>query len=873
MRRLVEKPALDDADIAQLVGLCKAGCGPGDDSLPAARGLDDAVTVNTSSGSSPTVRITAVDGVMNVNALREDQRLTVAPAGLTAVYGDNGAGKSGYVRILKQVCRARGARDVVHTNVYDGNSGERTATVSYEIETGQAVTAPDHDGGDGASVGAPVESVSITWMPNIVAPASLMQVSVFDSRSAAVYVTEENAVAYLPHGTDLFPRLVTVVEAVRGALEEEVRSLDAAADRFDSIQADTAVRTVLDNLHVANARQRVDDLIIDGDAGRARLEALRIEERRLRTDDPVARAGELRLSAKRLEDARKRLERVEVAFSEEAVAALGFAWDAREAARTAADLATTRAFSDVPVAGVGSETWQALWRAARKFAEQGAEPPRPFPVGPVQAPVCVLCQQPLAGDAASRMQGFEEFVQSETRTQLDRAITVLTERLGALRTLVPDAVADTVLLDEIRSLDPDLAAALEEQMRELAARRELGLTAGADGGSPPAWTDLVQAPSKARLQLEALVQRLNDDAARLDAAVAPHALKQVMDEARELEARLRLATLLDRAYGQIARQQRKAAVREAISSATTTGITRRNTEILREAVTTPLADAFAEHLKALRLTHLPVAVQASGGERGKAFHALALDAAGGAGVSTADVLSEGEHRGVALAAFLAEISLQESASTVVFDDPVSSMDHGRREYVARRIVEIAASRPVLLFTHDMVFLLMLQRAAEKQAVPTHARYFRRDGQQAGLILDEWPWDGQKVSARLGALRNMIQSFPKMAINDRPQYEAVVRTFYDLLRTTWERAVEDILFGGAIKRFGREVHTKPLMTLHHVTEAQMAALEAGMTRASEWISGHDHAADLALPTPEPAEVAGDLKALEVWVSEVKSALKR
>jgi hypothetical protein len=471
------------------------------------------------------------------------------------------------------------------------------------------------------------------------------------------------------------------------------------------------------------------------------------------------------------------------------------------------------------------------------------------------------------------MQGFEEFVQSETRAQLDRAIAVYTERLTALGSVEPDAIADGVLLEEVRTLDADLAAVLENQIRDLLARRETALTAVVDGGVPPVWPEAVPGPSAARLQLVALVQRLHDETARLDAAVAPHALKQVVDEIRQLEARLTLTTVVDRVYGQIGRQQRKAALRQAIGTAATTGITRRNTEILSEAVTAPLTNAFAEHLQALRLTHLPVAVQASGGERGKAFHALALDAAGGAGVSTAEVLSEGEHRGVALAAFLAEVSLQESASTIVFDDPVSSMDHGRREYVARRIAEIAAHRPVLVFTHDLVFLMLLQHAAEERDVPTHPRHFKRDGQRAGLIIEGWPWDGQTVSTRIGVLRAMSQGFPKLASTDQLKYESEVRTFYDRLRTTWERAVEDILFGGAIRRFGREVRTQPLKRLHLVTEAQMAALDAGMTRASEWISGHDHAGELALAVPEPQEAADDLKALESWVAELRTSLKR
>lgn len=233
-----------------------------------------------------------------------------------------------------------------------------------------------------------------------------------------------------------------------------------------------------------------------------------------------------------------------------------------------------------------------------------------------------------------------------------------------------------------------------------------------------------------------------------------------------------------------------------------------------------------------------------------------------------DILSEGENRGIALAAFLAEVLLQESSSTVVFDDPVSSMDHGRRKHVAAEIVKIAQHRPVLVFTHDLPFLWMLQSEAEAGGVPIFARHFRRDSVGAGLITDDWPWDGQNVGARTGALKQMAQGFNRLYREDLPRYEEAIRWFYDLLRTAWERAVEEILLNGAIKRFDTDVQTQRLAKLHRVTEAQMTAFNLGYSRACDWVGGHDHAAALALPVPTPEEAAADIIAFESWVTEVR-----
>ena len=56
--------------------------------------------------------------------------------------------------------------------------------------------------------------------------------------------------------------------------------------------------------------------------------------------------------------------------------------------------------------------------------------------------------------------------------------------------------------------------------------------------------------------------------------------------------------------------------------------------------------------------------------KGKTKHQLTIQA----GVRPSGVLSEGEQRVVAIAAFLAELSTSTAQSPIVFDDPVSSLD-------------------------------------------------------------------------------------------------------------------------------------------------------------------------------------------------------
>lgn len=80
-----------------------------------------------------------------------------------------------------------------------------------------------------------------------------------------------------------------------------------------------------------------------------------------------------------------------------------------------------------------------------------------------------------------------------------------------------------------------------------------------------------------------------------------------------------------------------------------------------------------------------------------------------------EILSEGEKICVALAAFMTELATAIHRSALVFDDPVSSLDHRWRGQVAKRLVQEAEHRQVIVLTHDLVFVNDLRPCSKDQA--------------------------------------------------------------------------------------------------------------------------------------------------------------
>ncbi|MBO8043859.1 AAA family ATPase, partial [Pseudomonas aeruginosa] len=113
--RLLTKVDLDQNDDADLLALLYSANGIPDPQGRTAKPLSqDQVPVAADPESA--VLLHAMKQLLHVNAIASDQSVTVAPTGLTVIYGDNGSGKSGYSRVLKRACRARDQSEPIHPN-------------------------------------------------------------------------------------------------------------------------------------------------------------------------------------------------------------------------------------------------------------------------------------------------------------------------------------------------------------------------------------------------------------------------------------------------------------------------------------------------------------------------------------------------------------------------------------------------------------------------------------------------------------------------------------------------------------------------------------------------------------------------------------
>src|SRR6516164_4525910 len=155
----------------------------------------------------------------------------------------------------------------------------------------------------------------------------------------------------------------------------------------------------------------------------------------------------------------------------------------------------------------------------------------------------------------------------------------------------------------------------------------------------------------------------------------------------------------------------------SIADTTTTNtITTLGNKIADQVLTPRLRDRFAAEIIGLVGDNLRVEMVRVGGQYGSPQYQIRLLARPDAKV--AEVLSEGEQTCVAIAAFLAELATAPHNSALVFDDPITSLDHKWRHKVAARLATESAVRQVIVFTHDLIFLNDIEDAAKRTTCET-----------------------------------------------------------------------------------------------------------------------------------------------------------
>lgn len=828
--RLFAKQTLSTEDLEDLFALVKTEHGIPDSKSRTVKKLT-AQQIPAATQSNIHVEVLAMKNLRHVNAIAENQRLAVGAKGLTVIYGDNGSGKSGYSRVLKRACRARDQRELIHSNAKLPAGKSEQAEAVFELSVN----------------GVPQE---VNWVNDKPAPEELSSLAIFDARCARAYLDTQDDFAYVPYGLDILEELARVCKQLEDLIKTELSQNNVDLIIFDGMGGPTTqVGTLISSLSAKTKPTKVEELATVND-----IEAVRRDNlyKNLTADNPKEKAAQLRIRATRIgKIAKSSTEKLALVDGATETKLRGLV-NADHKAKAAVELASQVFKEDATLLpGTGSDAWKELFEAARRFCTE-AHPSKEFPNLGIGAQ-CPLCQQPLK-EGADRLLRFEKFVQDEAEKNAQACKKAFEDEY---KTFMVQSLAlglDDELFAEIEDMDKILADATRNFANALTDRQ--GAIKAACISNE--WDKIVPELACPAAQLQGLAEKLTQEAINLDNVSDVKARAAIQAEFDELDARMKLAKAKPAVLAAIAKLDLQAKLKNCLGAVKTTAISNKSKELAEKVISKELADALNKEFKSLGAGNLQVSLQ-SISTKGKALHKLKLELP--QAKSLGDILSEGEQRAIAIGSFLAEVNISGGKGGIIFDDPVSSLDHKRREQVATRLVKEAAVRQVIIFTHDIYFVCLLMEEADRAGVARATQSLSKKPEGYGVADPNLPFEGMGTKARVGALRNRQQEIAKLDRDgDEAEHRKQTVEAYRQLRITWERAVEEVLFQKVVLRFRKGISTQPLAGVV-VDDTDYACIEQWMTKCSNY--SHDQALLGGTAIPGPDELLADINALDDW----------
>jgi energy-coupling factor transporter ATP-binding protein EcfA2 len=830
-RRILQSGQLGKKDVEELVAFCKAEVGIIDPAYKDLKPIGIANGALSGSQNQSTLRLVEISELKGVNALQPRMALEFGDKPLTIVYGQNGSGKSGYVRVLKHASGAR-RPGVLHGNIFSAAPDQQSCKFKCVID------------------GAPKD---YDWAPSTGTVEELKPIQIYDTDCARVYISEENEVAFEPYLLRLFTDLTDLCVLVNNRLESEIQAKPTKEPAFPiELQTSKAASWYAKLSHNTTSHE-LQEKSAWTDELNAELEKL---NKRLAETKPIQKAVGLRRQKTQLLAFYNELDQWNDKLSDLHCLSCLTVRDEARSKRHAAEVDAHKVFSNAPLSGVGTESWKLLWEQARAYSETEGYKGILFP-NTAEDAKCVLCQQPLGVDARDRFKSFESFVKGGLETQAveeeERAKTLF----ESLRGIGSDDLK--LRMDSVGVADDSERSVIEVFRSELERRRSALVSAKDATGLPPApEMDRIKFLSDRALQFEQQALAFDEDAKGENRPA-------LESQRKELEAQKWLSQQLASIELEIDRLREVQKLEEARKLTSTQGLSTKKSTLADDLITLAYVNRFQTELAALNAPHIQVRLVKTRAEKGHVYHRIILHNSKKS-VPTLEILSEGEFRIVSLAAFVADVEAREDKGPLVFDDPISSLDQVFEEATVERLVELSKTTQLIVFTHRLSLMTLLEEMAEKSNVDVGIVSLRTENWGVGEP-SETPIHAKKPRAALNDLIGRVQRAQKVLGQSSAEYEMHAKAICSDFRIIIERLIENDLLSDVVQRFRRSIITKnKIHELSKIAAADCQYFDDLMTKYSKYEHSQPPEAPVSLPQPE--ELEKDIKKALAWVDEFK-----
>ena len=783
------------------------------------------------------VLLTNISEVKGVGAIAATSPLSF-DFGLTIVYGENGCGKSSYVRLLKAIENPACSNNVI-SNVFSGECEQPKAKIAFMNDGAETI---------------------VEWTKS---SNSKYPIQIYDTEIAKGFVEKENEVVYEPKVLTIITTMVNVYTQIsdfysnkKGVIEQQLANVPyelvghSLISRFLSASKEKEVELIKSEYSWNDECEKelcvIEDTLKESDPKRA-LGALNARKEIIyKHKSEITRLYSLVSDSSCKEHLEKRRNQIQKKASSDE-------WIKESKKKSL-------------VRGFGESEWKTLWSDAIAFSKVFYGDNNEIPKS--EDDLCVLCQQHMSVDVINRLEFFKRFMQSTAIVDSENAFNVFTESVRKLQENIDNKIHIDEIELELRScsLDEDIIQQIIKLYSDILSRCRWLL-----GYSD---TDVTECPRISNIEN---FNKLIDECCKTTEAQI-ESLKKVIVDRDTLESK-RLELIARRwMNGKFDVKHQIIKLDGIIKACRTNALTTLKKDLSDLLITSAYIEKFQSELSVLDTENqIKVELVSKGARRGRAYHQVSLkDLRAGEKRKAGEILSEGEFRVVSLAAFLADLSSWNKSMPFVFDDPITSLDQKYEGRVAKRLVSLSAERQVIVFTHRLAFAQLLNAEFDdynKNAIDMEEKVLTIKNIELRKKPLGQPSNPNYVknlnvkSATNLFLTNYIPKIRKAQSNgEYDTADRMIKALCSDFRSVVEQSIGQELLCGILSRFDRNVASLKIPMLIGMTKEDILSIHRMMSKYSCF--EHSQSLETPVSLPDISSIEEDVRLMQEWVGEYR-----
>lgn len=787
---------------------------------------------NTSEDYKGSLLINTLQNVEGVNALSENQTIEFSPD-ITIIYGANGSGKSGYVRLLKNVFYSKHKEEIL-TNVHeDENNKQISAEFSFLSDTTDiSLKYPDHSSN-----------------------GIFKQFSVFDGVVALRHLENRNVFEFRPSGLSLFSQFNGAIDALQHKLDSEI-ALISLNNPYAVIFEEQSVISQL--IHSLSSSSDINDL--KRHSSFTEKHALIKQKYDKKYDDLKillsSKDEQIKLLVKvkdQIERVKQNLEGINSNFMQEYLDKIPDAITNCLEKQKIAKEEGIENFSSEEIQSIGSIEWKEFIEAAEKFALKQKNP-----IYPQIGDNCLLCHQPIEKEQQELISSYWDFLKSVAEQESKDALILIDKLKNVFQKIEFDQFPhDNTLTEWLNENYPDTLADL---LNNLAVQEELAniIIQNLEYKQLDKYTSVqtdIKSLSEIELVINSKIKNIQEGelSKELDKVLKP---KTYLTHKQKLSDRIKE---IEELYSRMLWVSKANNFNKQYWKGNTTRTEKR---LSNKYFNEEYIKVFNEECNYLN------------GNFGIEIDAKSSDAQSNRqlflkGKKPSLILSEGEQKVIAIADFLAETKLSIVNKGIVFDDPVNSLDEERKSTIAERLVAETKYRQVVIFTHDLVFLSSIINYCSDYDIQHKCHWIEKLDDEIGKIwLDNTP-SYEKQYKTSGIAQKLLEKAKGLPPEER---EAYVKMGFSALRSSYEAFVIFDLLAGVVQRFNDRVSVDSLSGIY-IDDEIINEIKDNFGLACRYMEGHVHSDKFLSKKPTPDQLDEEIQRFNSLKKKLKLKKKQ